>query len=82
MQVTRPNAQEPTPAEAKELEAFKSVIERAIADGKLTYDEIQTIQAAELGRKKVSADQLYRELELYRTLVLEKIEKGELEYGD
>lgn len=79
MEVSHPHSQEPTPEQAKELERFKSLIERAIADGIITGEEMR-ILAQELQRScKDSADQYYRELELYRTLVAQKIQSGELE---
>ncbi|WP_026735127.1 hypothetical protein [Fischerella sp. PCC 9605] len=74
MEIQRPNAGELTPEEAKELEKVKAVIERAIADGKLTSAEIQTIRTAIWADKKVSVE----ELNLVTTLIREKMERGEL----
>lgn len=80
MKVSRPNEKAPTTEETQELARIKGLIEKAIADGRVTYQEFENIQKAALGSGNVSADQLYRELELYRTLVTERIAKGELEY--
>ncbi len=76
MKISRPNAKNLTPEEIRQLEHLKATIERATADGKVTRQELETIKAAEWADGKVSV----QELELYRTLILEKIEKGELEY--
>jgi hypothetical protein len=76
MKISRPNAKNPTAEEIKGLEKLKATIERAIADGKVTKQELETIKAAQWADGKISVP----ELELYRTLILEKIAKGELEY--
>ncbi|GET35964.1 MULTISPECIES: hypothetical protein [Microseira] len=76
MKISRPNAKNPTAEEIRQLEKLKAAIERATADGKVTRQELETIKAAEWADGKISVE----ELELYRTLILEKIEKGELEY--
>lgn len=80
MEIDRPNAQEPTAEELQKLERLKDIIERAMADGKITTDEYQRIKSEIYAQGKSSADQFYREIELYRSLVQEKLEKGELEY--
>jgi glucose-6-phosphate dehydrogenase assembly protein OpcA len=82
MHVERPTANNPTPEEVQELEALKARIERAIADGILTHDEFDSLKATIFNHGTPSADQLYRELTLYRTLVTEKINQGELEYQE
>ncbi|MFB2877564.1 hypothetical protein [Floridanema aerugineum] len=80
MEIDRPNAQEATAQELQQLERLKNIIERAMADGKITSDEYQKIKSEIYDHGKTSADQFYREIELYRSLVQEKLEKGELEY--
>lgn len=80
MEIDRPNAQEATAQELQQLEKLKGIIERAMADGKITSDEYQRIKSEIYAHGKTSADQFYREIELYRSLVQEKLEKGELEY--
>lgn len=76
MEIKRPGAKLPTPAELQDLEKLKALIERAIADGKLTGDEMAMIRAAMWADRVVSPE----ELELVRTLISEKIRSGELEW--
>jgi uncharacterized membrane protein YebE (DUF533 family) len=71
------NDQTPSPQELHDLEKLRTLIERAIADGKLTKDEMDAIKAAMNADKKVS----FEELELCRELIWEKIQQGELEYN-
>lgn len=80
MEFDRPNSQEPTAEELQKLERLKTIIERAMTDGKITSDEYQKIKSEIYSRGKSSTEQFYREIELYRSLVQEKLEKGELEY--
>ncbi|MGE5657111.1 MAG: hypothetical protein ACM37W_10880 [Actinomycetota bacterium] len=76
MQVSRPNAKELSPQELQDLAKLKGLIERAVADGKISKQELEDIQAQTFADGKV----LVEELDLYRKLVTEKIERGELEY--
>jgi hypothetical protein len=76
MKVEHPNAPKPSPEDIRALEQLKITIERAIADGKLSRQEIDRIKANMSADGKVTFD----ELELYRTLVQEKINQGQLEY--
>ena len=62
--------------DARHLEKLRSVIERAIADGKLTAQEMQTIKAIIWSNGKVSPE----ELDLVRELIHEKVASGELVY--
>jgi hypothetical protein len=80
MEVSRPNARELTPEELQELEKFKRMIEHAVADGKISKQDIQDLQNVELASGKQNSELLQHELELYRTLVTEKLRAGELEY--
>jgi hypothetical protein len=80
MEVSRPNARELTPEELQELEKFKRMIEHAVANGKISKEDIQDLQNAELSHGKHNSELLYHELELYRTLVTEKLRTGGLEY--
>jgi hypothetical protein len=80
MEVSRPNARELTSEEVKELEKFKRMIEHAVADGRISKQDIQDLQNAELSHGKNHSELLYRELELYRTLITEKLRTGGLEY--
>ncbi len=76
MKIERSNNQEPTPEDLQELERLKRVIEAAIADGKLSTDEINQIRAQAKADGKVTVE----EVQLYRQLITEKIASGELEY--
>ena len=76
MKIERPNAVEATPDELRELEKLKTVIENAIADGKLSRQELENIRLTMSADHKVTV----AELELYRKMVQEKIDKGELVY--
>ncbi|MBW4581477.1 MAG: TerB family tellurite resistance protein [Tildeniella nuda ZEHNDER 1965/U140] len=62
--------------DARHLEKLKSTIERAIADGKLTAQEMQTIKAIIWSNGKVSPE----ELDLVRELIHEKVANGEIVY--
>jgi uncharacterized membrane protein YebE (DUF533 family) len=76
MKISHPNPKDPTPEETRDLEKLKAIIARATADGRITRQEMEAIKAAQFADGKISI----AELELYRTLVLEKIEQGELIY--
>jgi uncharacterized membrane protein YebE (DUF533 family) len=78
MKIERPNAKDSTPEEVQELEKLKAMVERAMADGVITPQEFQALQAEVFAHGNPSADQLYRELELYRKMVTEKTQSGEL----
>ncbi|MBW4692054.1 MAG: TerB family tellurite resistance protein [Lyngbya sp. HA4199-MV5] len=72
------NRHEPVsaPEDAKHLEKLRSVIERAIADGKVTAQEMQAIKTIIWSNGKVSPE----ELDLVRELIHEKVASGELVY--
>jgi hypothetical protein len=83
MEISRPNAKELTPEEKQELAKLKAMIERAVADAVLTAQEIEDLRnVTRRHTETMSQDLLYEELELYRTLVTEKVRKGELAYTD
>lgn len=75
MKVDRPNAQELTPAETKELDRLRALIETAIDDGVVTKDEAEAIRATALGHKP-SYELLSQELAMYRELVTSKVQAG------
>ncbi|GFE67964.1 hypothetical protein [Chroococcus sp. FPU101] len=81
MDFSQPHAKEPTPEDLKKLDHLKQMIERAVEDGVITGQEIEAIKQEILRSSKGSADQLYRELELYDNLVTQKLRTDELEYG-
>jgi hypothetical protein len=78
MEVERPNAKDPTPEEVQQLEKLKAAIERATADGVITHQEFQALLAEAFAHGKPSTDQLYRAIELFQTIVTEKVQRGEL----
>jgi hypothetical protein len=80
MNISRPNAQAPTFEEFRELERLKIRIEYAVADGKISRQDLDDTSGQIFIRKHVCAIQIYRELELYRTLVTQQIAVGNLEY--
>lgn len=83
MEISRPNAKELTPEEKQELAKLKAMIEHAVADAVLTAQEIEDLRnVTRRHTETMSHDLLYEELELYRTLVTEKVRKGELAYTD
>jgi uncharacterized membrane protein YebE (DUF533 family) len=81
MEISRRQEQEPTPEELKKLENLKQMIERAVADGVIDGAEIEAIRQEIKRSSKGSAEQLHRELELYNTLIIHKLQSDELEYG-
>lgn len=68
--------QETSPEERQKLEKLKKKIDRATADGKISHDEIENIKKTMNADRKVTV----AELALYKHLVREKIDRGELEY--
>jgi uncharacterized membrane protein YebE (DUF533 family) len=78
MKIERPDYQEPTPDELRELEKLRAMIERAIADGVVTQDEMGIIKQQIISKKNHSAEQVYREIALCRTLINEKVVQGKL----
>lgn len=79
MKIIQSHPTEPTPEEVKKLEKLKARIERAVVDGKISGQEMEDIQNEIMTDGKGSAEQIYRELELYRILVEQKLETGDLE---
>ncbi|NJM90175.1 MAG: hypothetical protein HC847_26595 [Hydrococcus sp. RU_2_2] len=79
MKIVQSHPQKPTSKEIKELKKLKARIDRAVADGKISGQEREDIKNEILTDGKESAEQMYRELELYRTLVEQKLEIDELE---
>lgn len=82
MEVSMSEAKPPTSEDLKELDSLKALIEQATADGLLTAEEIQGILAVITDRgAQHSAQQVWREINLYRTLCTEKVRNGELASG-
>ena len=76
MLVSRSSAKQPTQEETRQLEKLQVQIERAVADGKISNQEMEDIKRAMLADGKVTVE----ELELYRILVIDRIVAGEVEY--
>jgi uncharacterized membrane protein YebE (DUF533 family) len=74
MEVQRPNVPEPTPEELRNLEKLKAIIERAIADGVISPDEVKAFKTQAWADGKITP----QELNIYQELVLSKIQAGEL----
>jgi hypothetical protein len=77
MEVERFSTEELSPEEIKQLEELTKTIEAAISDGILSHSELEQIKTIAFANKKI----IPAGLQLYSKLVLEKIERGELEYG-
>ena len=76
MEVSRPNSKPSSPEELKDLATLRKLIEKAIADGLLSKDEMESIKAAIDADGKVTP----QELNLCQELIWSKIDSGELEY--
>jgi uncharacterized membrane protein YebE (DUF533 family) len=77
MKMESPNSKPLSPEELQDLETLRAMLERAIADGYVTADEMDAIKA------KMGADGkvLFEEIALCQKLVWDKIQKGEIEYA-
>ena len=78
MKIERPNSLKITPEENQELEYLRVTIERAIKDGVITRIEFESIKMIMFSNKKNNPDQILRQVTLYRKLVVEKLNNGEL----
>ncbi|TRV04519.1 MAG: hypothetical protein EWV41_14970 [Microcystis wesenbergii Mw_MB_S_20031200_S109] len=78
MKIERPHSLEITPEESQELEYLRVRIERAIQDGVITRIEFESIKTIMFSNKKNNPDQILRQVTLYRHLVVEKLNNGEL----
>lgn len=76
MKVSRPNSQPLSPAELKDLDKLKLLIEKATADGLVSEDEMASIKSFMHSDGKVTPE----ELDLCQQLIWRKIQSGELEY--
>lgn len=70
------NVSPPSEEELKNLEKLHTLIEHAIADGKLSQAELETIKATMNADGKIT----FEELELCQHLIWEKVQQGELEF--
>lgn len=76
MDAAQSQSKVPTSRELQDLEKLRAVIERAIADGKLSQQEMSDIKSQAWADGKITPE----ELELYGALILDKIRSGELEW--
>ncbi|MEG4008042.1 hypothetical protein QUA41_19765 [Microcoleus sp. Pol11C1] len=76
MLVSRSSDKQPTTEETRQLEKLQVQIERAVADGKISKQEMEDIKRTIWADGKVSVE----ELELYRIFVTDRIVAGEVEY--
>lgn len=74
MEISHPNQKDLTEEEQKQLEHFRSVVEKAIADSVLTTEEAHQIISVIQKDHKVTP----QELEIIRTLIREPINLGKL----
>ncbi|MCA2504370.1 MAG: hypothetical protein IM550_13395 [Microcystis sp. M54BS1] len=74
MEISRPNQVELTAEEQQELEKLRAIIEQASVDGVITQGERERIALTMRSDGKVTLE----ELQLVRTLITEKVSKGEL----
>jgi hypothetical protein len=77
MEVEHFSTEELSPEEIQQLEELTRTIEAAVSDGILSHDELERIKSIAFANKKLFPEGL----KLYRKLVLDKIDRGELEYG-
>ncbi len=76
MKVSRPHDRELTPEEIKDLEKLKELVRNALADGKLSEEEIETIRAAALLDGKITLEELHA----VKDTIREVLGQAELEY--
>ncbi|MEE3719043.1 hypothetical protein V2H45_20060 [Tumidithrix elongata RA019] len=76
MLIERPNHAELTPDELQSLKKLHAVIDRAIADGKISQYEMELIDRTIHADGKV----LVEELALVRQLIQDKLDSGLLSY--
>jgi len=79
MNISRLDTQKPTPEQVRELERLKIRIKYAVADGKISRQDIDDTIGQIFVCDRVSTRQIYRKLELYRTLVTQQIVAENLE---
>lgn len=73
-----PKSNPPTPEELNDLETLKAIIDRAVADGKITDEELAAMKTQAWADGKITPE----ELELFTSLVMDKIRQGELEWEE
>jgi hypothetical protein len=76
MQVEHCSNEELSLEEIEQLDKLRRIIETAVSDGKLSHYQLEHIKSIAFANKKL----LLEELQLYRKLILDKIDQRELEY--
>jgi 3-oxoacyl-(acyl-carrier-protein) synthase len=76
MKIERPNDRDLTPEEQKHLTKLRDIVRQAMADGRLSQDEMQAIQAHINADKKVTV----QELRTIRQTIRESLGDSALEY--
>ena len=76
MKVERPNSPDLTPEELAHLEELREIVRHAMADGRLSHDEMQNIQSFINADQKVTVD----ELQAIRQTIRESLGEAALEY--
>jgi hypothetical protein len=80
MLISRPCAKDATPEELRELEHLRVVIERATKDGVVSQYEVEELRELIITRAPGHrAQQICREMALYRSLVTEKVQRNEIQ---
>ena len=74
MQIERPNKAPLTEADLQHLESLQTLLQKSVADGIVTRDELDAIKVQIFADGKV----IIEELDLVREFVREKVAKGEL----
>jgi uncharacterized membrane protein YebE (DUF533 family) len=77
MQVERPNQPDLTPEEQAHLAKLKQMVEAALADGRLSQNELQAIKTYINADHKVTVD----ELQTIKTTVRELLGEAALEFN-
>jgi predicted ATP-dependent Lon-type protease len=76
MEMERPNVAPLSPEELQDLEKLQMMLERIIADGYVTPDELNAIKVKINANGKVQ----FEEIELCQKLIWSKIQSGDIEY--
>ena len=77
MRIEKPNQEPITQEDLQNLDKLKVLIEKCVADGYLTQDELRMIKDFIRADGKVTTE----ELELCQKLIWDKVQSGDLEYS-
>ncbi|ACK69446.1 conserved hypothetical protein [Gloeothece citriformis PCC 7424] len=76
MKIVRANSNPISEKDQKILEKLKGLIERSVADGRVSKDEMESIKTCINSNGKI----IPQEIELCQKLIWDKIQTGELTY--